>query len=161
IPQVVPDGAPLDFYTHPVGTGPYRFVAHVTDDRVEVAPFANYFEGAPKNHGLVFKVIPDSIMTGLELRRGTADLIVNDPDPDSIHQLESDPNLRTERTAGADFQYIGTTLRDPILKDVRVRRALSYAINRKAIVDYLRRGYAVPADGLLPRESWAYERTLP
>ena len=72
-------------------------------------------------------MIPDSIMTGLELRRGTADLIVNDPDPDIVHQLEQDPHLRTERSAGADFQYIGTNLRDPILKDVRVRRALSYA----------------------------------
>jgi len=161
IPQVVPDGAGRDFNTNPIGTGPYRFVKNVADDRVEVAPFADYFEGPPKNNGLVFKVIPDSIMTGLELRRGTADLIVNDPDPDIVHQLEQDPHLRIERSAGADFQYIGMNLLDPILKDVRVRRALSYAIDRKAIIDYLRRGLAVPADGLLPRESWAYEPSLP
>jgi peptide/nickel transport system substrate-binding protein len=161
IPQVVPDGAGLDFNTHPIGTGPYRFVKNVTDDRVEVAPFLDYFEGAPKNNGLIFKVIPDSIMTGLELRRGTADLIVNDPDPDIVHQLEQDPHLRAERSAGADFQYIGTNLRDPILKDVRVRRALSYAIDRRAIVEYLRRGLAYPASGLLPRESWAYEPSVP
>jgi peptide/nickel transport system substrate-binding protein len=161
IPQVVPEGAPLDFGAHPVGTGPYRFVKSVADDRVEVAPFADYFEGAPRNSGLVFKVIPDSIMTGLELRRGTADIIVNDPDPDIVHQLERDPNLQTKTSPGADFQYIGINLRDPILKHVLVRRALSYAINRKAIVEYLRRGLAIPAAGLLPPESWAYYPSLP
>ena len=160
VPQVVPDGAPRDFATHPVGTGPYKFVRNVTDDRVEVASFKDYFEGAPSNNGLVFKIIPDSIMTGLELRRGTADMVVNDPDPDIVHQLEQDPRLQTDTGPGADFQYIGLNLRDPILKDVRVRRALSYAINRKAIIEYLRRGLAVPASGILPPESWAYERSL-
>ncbi len=161
IPQVVPNGAPTNFGAHPVGTGPYRFVRSVADDRVEVAPFAEYFDGAPRNNGLVFKVIPDSIMTGLELRRGTADMIVNDPDPDIVHQLEQDPHLQTETAPGADFQYIGINLRDPILKDVRVRQALSYAIDRRAIIEYLRRGLAVPATGILPRESWAYEPSLP
>jgi peptide/nickel transport system substrate-binding protein len=161
IPQIVPDGAGTSFNLRPIGTGPYRFVRNVADDRVEVAPFPEYFEGPPKNNGLVFKVIPDSIMTGLELRRGTADLIVNDPDPDIVHQLEQDPHLRTERSAGADFQYIGTNLRDPILKDVRVRRALSYAIDRNAIVEYLRRGLAYRANGMMPRESWVYEPSLP
>jgi len=160
IPQVVPDGAPLDFARHPIGTGPYRFVRNIQDDRVEVARFADYFDGAPRNSGLVFKVIPDSIMTGLELRRGTVDMIVNDPDPDIVHQLEQDPRLETETGPGADFQYVGLNLRDPILKDVRVRRALSYAIDRNAIIEYLRRGLAVPAAGLLPPESWAYDRSL-
>ena len=161
IPQIVPDGAPHDFSAHPIGTGPYRFVRSVADDRVEVAPFADYFEGAPRNKGLVFKVIPDSIMTGLELRRGTADLVVNDPDPDIVHQLEQDPSLKVKTAPGADFQYMGMNLLDPILKDVRVRRALSYAIDRKAIVNYLRRGLAVPATGFFPPESWAHEPSLP
>jgi len=161
VPQIVPDGAGRAFNTRPVGTGPYRFVRNVADDRVEVAPFADYFDGAPRNNGLVFKVVPDSIMTGLELRRGTADIVVNVPDPDIVYQLERDPGLRAERSPGVDFQYIGTNLRDPILKDVRVRRALSYAIDRDAIVKYLRRDLAVPAAGLMPRASWAFVPDLP
>jgi peptide/nickel transport system substrate-binding protein len=156
IPQIVPEGAGHAFNTHPVGTGPYRFIRNVADDRVELAPFPDYFEGPPRNNGLIFKVVPDSIMTGLELRRGTADIVVNVPDPDIVYQLEQDPRLRAERSPGVDFQYIGTNLRDPILKDVRVRRALSYAIDRNAIVKYLRRDLAVPAAGLMPRAAWAF-----
>ena len=44
-----------------------------------------------------------------------------------------------------------------MLKDVRVRQALGYAIDRQAIIEYLRRGLATPADGILPPMSWAFE----
>jgi peptide/nickel transport system substrate-binding protein len=57
---------------------------------------------------------------------------------------------------GVDYQYIGVNLTDPILKDVRVRQALAYAIDRQAIVDYLRRGLASVSTGILPPRSWAY-----
>ena len=72
-----------------------------------------------------------------------------------------DPKLRTERSPGTDYQYIGFNMRDPILKDVRVRRALSYAIDRRAIIEYMRRGLAVPAVGILPPESWAFNPNVP
>lgn len=156
VPQIVPDGAGASFSTHPVGTGPYRFVRYTVDDRIELAPFAKYFGGAPRNEGLVLKVVPDNIMQGLELRKGTMDLVVNDLAPDIVHQLQQDHDLQVVESPGVDYQYVGVNLRDPILRDVRVRQALAYAINRQAIVDYLRRGLAVPALGILPPISWAY-----
>jgi peptide/nickel transport system substrate-binding protein len=52
---------------------------------------------------------------------------------------------------------MGLNLRDPILRDVRVRQAIGYAIDRHAIVEYLRRGLAKPAVGILPPVSWAFE----
>ena len=51
---------------------------------------------------------------------------------------------------GVDYQYLGLNLRDPVLKDVRVRQALAYAIDTHAIVEYLRRGLATPATGFCP-----------
>jgi peptide/nickel transport system substrate-binding protein len=160
-PMIVPDGAGPSFYTHPIGTGPYKFVRNVTDDRVELAAFDRYWGGPPANRGVVIKVIPDNIMAGLELRKGVTDIVVNDLPPDIVYQLERDPKLRTDRSPGTDYQYIGFNMRDPILKDVRVRRALSYAINRDAIIDYLRRGLAVPAVGILPPMSWAFNPNVP
>jgi len=143
-PMIVPDGAGPSFYTHPVGTGPYKFVRNVTDDRVELAAFDQYWGGAPANRGVVVKIIPDNIMAGLELRKGVTDVVVNDLPPDIVHQLERDPRLKIERSPGTDYQYIGFNMRDPILKDVRVRRALSHAIDRRAIIEYMRRGLAIP-----------------
>ena len=153
---ILPAGAPPDFRDRPIGTGPYRFVTYAVDDRVVLAPFDRYFKGAPRNAGLLLKIVPDDVMRGLELRKGTVDLVLNDLGPDIAYPLFSDPRLQHEETQGLDYQYVGLNLRDPILQDVRVRRALAYAIDRRAIVDYLRRGLAVQAVGLLPPASWAF-----
>jgi peptide/nickel transport system substrate-binding protein len=52
-------------------------------------------------------------------------------------------------------------LRDPILKDVRVRQALAYAMDRKPLIEYLWRGLARPASSILPPEHWAYNPDVP
>jgi peptide/nickel transport system substrate-binding protein len=154
---IVPDGAGPNFREHPVGTGPYRFLRYVVDDHLELTPFHEYFNGAPNNEGLVLKIVPDDIMRGLELRKGTVDIVVNDLAPDVVYQLGRDAHLQLVESNGTDYQYVGVNLRDPILQDVRVRRAIGYAIDRDAIIKYLRRGLAAPAAGLLPPVSWAYE----
>ncbi|HEY3043080.1 MAG TPA: ABC transporter substrate-binding protein [Vicinamibacterales bacterium] len=152
---IVPDGAGATLSRHPMGTGPYRFVRYAVDDRIELDPFNEYFGGRPRNDGLVLKVVPDDIMRGLELRKGTADMVVNDLTPDIVYQLEKNDGLKMVEAPGVDYQYLGLNLRDPALKDVRVRQALAYAIDTHAIIEYLRRGLAAPATGLLPRQSWA------
>jgi peptide/nickel transport system substrate-binding protein len=154
---VVPAGAGDSPRTHPVGTGPYRFVSAAADDRITLEAFRDYFEGAPRNDGLVLRVIPDDIMRALELRKGGVDVIVNDLAPDIVHQLEQEEGVQTSAFPGTDYQYIGLNLRDPRLRDRRVRYAIGYAIDREAIVRYLRRGLAETAVGVLPPLSWAFE----
>jgi peptide/nickel transport system substrate-binding protein len=153
---IVPNGAGPEMRDHPVGTGPYRFVRYAVDDSVELRAFDDYYGGRPKNDGLLFKIVPDDVMRGLELKKGTVDIVVNDVAPDIVFQLEKDPRLQTVEAPGVDYQYVGINLRDPILRDVRVRQALAYAIDRRAIIDYLRRGLAGLSTGLLPPLSWAY-----
>jgi peptide/nickel transport system substrate-binding protein len=160
IPPIVPADAGPDFAAHLDGTGPYKFVRYVTDDRIELEAFDDYFGGRPANDGLILRVIPDLTMMGLELRKGTIDIVVNDLTPDMVYQLEDEPDIQTVDAPGTDFQYVGINMRDPVLQDVRVRRALGYAIDRQAITRYLRRGMAQPADGLLPPVSWAYDPNI-
>jgi peptide/nickel transport system substrate-binding protein len=154
---IVPDGAGSELREHPIGTGPYRFVSYAVDDQVALAPYPDYFRGAPHNDGLVMKVVPDEVMRALEVRKGTMDIVVNDVSPDIFYQLAQDPSIQTTTGPGVDCQYLGLNFRDPLLKDLRVRQAISYAIDRRSIVEYLRRGLASPATGLLPPLSWAYE----
>ena len=154
---IVPDGAGPAFRDHPIGTGPYRFVRYAVDDQIELAPFDAYFGGRPRNDGLILKIVPDDIMRGLELRKGTMDIVVNDLAPDIVYQLQQDPRLQVVESPGTDYQYVGLNLRDGALKNLRVRQAIGYAIDRQAIVTYLRRGLATPAVGLLPPMSWAFE----
>ncbi len=154
--SVVPDAAGPSLRDHPVGTGPYMFVRYAVDDRLELDAFRGYYGGRPRNDGLVVRVIPDEVMRGLELQKGTIDLVVNDIGPDVVHQLQRNDRLSVTTSPGTDYQYVGLNLRDPVLSDLRVRQALAYAIDRDAIVTYLRRGLASPAVGLLPPASWAF-----
>lgn len=154
---IVPEGAGSSFGSHPIGTGPYRFIDYRDDDRLALASFDQYHGGRVLNEGLLLKVIPDDIMRGLELRKGTIDLVVNDLAPDIVYQLRDDPALQVVESPGTDYQYIGCNLRDPALRDIRVRQAIGYAIDRDAIVKYLRRGLARVAIGILPPMSWAFD----
>jgi peptide/nickel transport system substrate-binding protein len=65
------------------------------------------------------------------------------------------------RGPGTILQYMGFNCRDPILKDVRVRQALAYAIDRRPMLEYLWRGFAQPASSILPVQSWAYSNDAP
>jgi peptide/nickel transport system substrate-binding protein len=139
-----------------VGSGPYRLRDFVPDDHVTLDAFADYYQGRPANDALVFKVVPDDTMRGLELRKGSVDLVVNDLGPDLVHGLQAAGRLQVVTAPGTDYAYIGVNLRDPVLADRRVRRAIAFAIDRHAIVTYLRRALAAPALGIVPSVSWAY-----
>ena len=152
---IVPDGSDASLKDHPIGAGPYRFVSQVTDDRVELQAFPDYWRGAPRNSGLLLKVVPDEVMRALEVSHGTMDLVVNDISPDIYFQLRTARDLQTTTSNGVDSQYMGINMRDPILRDRRVRQAIAYGIDRDAIVEYLRRGLGAPATTLLPPLSWA------
>jgi peptide/nickel transport system substrate-binding protein len=156
-PPIVPDGAGAGLSQFPIGTGPYRFVRYDVDDRVVLTAFPEYYEGPPENPGLVLRIIPDDTMRGLALRTGDLDVVVNDLPPDIVHQLERDSRFRVERSPGLDFSYLAFNFTNPVLADWRVRHAIGYAIDRDAIVTYLRRGLAREATGLVPPIAWAYE----
>lgn len=160
VPPVVPAGSGDSLRRFPVGTGPYRFVDYVTDDHLTLSAFEGYFDGLPNNAGLVLRVVPDDTMRGLELRRGSVDLVINDLPPDIVYQLRREGRLQAETSPGLDFSYLGVNMRDPVLSDRRVRHAIAHAIDRQAIVDHLRRGLARPALGLIPSQAWAFEPSV-
>src|SRR5204863_5350805 len=144
----------------PIGTGPYRLAEFVPDDHVALTAFDRYFAGRPHNDGVVLKVIPDDTMRGLEIRKGSVDIIVNDLSPDIVWQLQREGRVHVETAPGTDYAYIGLNLNDPILGHVEVRKAIGFAIDRDAIVKYLRRGFATTAVGIGPPMSWAFERNV-
>jgi peptide/nickel transport system substrate-binding protein len=154
--SIVPAGTGAGFARAPIGSGPYRVVEFVPDDHVRLAPFADAFRGAPANSGVTLKVVPDETMRGLELRKGSVDMVINDLSPDLVAGLRADTPLQIATAPGTDYAYLGFNLRDPVLSDLRVRQAIGYAIDTDAIIEYLRRGLARPATGVVPPMSWAY-----
>jgi len=154
---IVQDGSGQANVRSPIGSGPFKLAEFVPDDRLVLAPFQDYWGGAPKNAGIVMKVVPDDTMRGLELRKGSVDLVVNDLSPDIVWQLGAEGRLKKVTADGTDYAYIGLNLRHPDLAKPEVRQAIGFAVNREAIVEYLRRGLGKSAVGIVPPMSWAFE----
>ena len=153
---IVPEGSGRDFWQHPVGTGPFRFVSQQIDQDVVVERNPLSWAVAPKLDRVRFAVVPDAITESLELEKGSGDVAVNSLPMDSLPVLAARPNLQVEETGGTEIQYIGFNLRDPLLKDVRVRQAIACAIDRNLIIQTLMLGHARPASSLLPPNHWAW-----
>jgi peptide/nickel transport system substrate-binding protein len=152
---VVPKGAGEDFGMHPVGTGAFRFVSAVQDKEVIVERNEAYWAGVPKVERIRFAVVPDTITSALELKKGSADLASNVITLDMVHALKSAPNLEIVSVPGSPVVYANFNVNDPLLKNKRVRQAVACAMDRQAIVDAIWRGQARLANTLLPVGHWA------
>lgn len=153
---IVPEGTGAEAARQPIGSGPYKLASFIPDESTTLTPFAGYHRGAPRNGGLVLRVIPDETMRGLELRKGSIDMVVNDLSPDIVAGLKKSADVQVVTALGTDYAYMGFNLRDPMLQDRRLRQAIGYAVDTTAIVDHLRQGLAATAVGIVPPMSWAH-----
>ena len=157
---IVPYGTGGEISSHPIGSGPFRFVSAEQDKEVIIERNDGYWSEKPKLQRVRFAVVPDTTTRALELRKGSADVALNALTGDLVLTLAKEPNLEVLHAHGTVLSYLAFNTRDPILKDARVRQAIAYAIDRQPIIHYLLRDFARPADSLLPPESWAYDPEL-
>jgi ABC-type transport system substrate-binding protein len=158
---IVPYGCSADEVSrHPIGSGPFRFVSAQLDKEVVLERNDVYWGTKPMLKRVRFAVVPDTITRALELRKGSADVAINALTADMVLALRREPNLKILQAPGTVLAYVAFNVRDPVLKDVRVRQALAYAIDRRPLIHYLWRDFARPAASILPPESWAYDPNI-
>lgn len=157
---IVPYQSGSEITAHPIGSGPFRFVRAHQDQDVVIERNDDYWGQKPKIQRVRFAVVPDPTTRALELRKGSADVGINAFAADTMLALQKETKLQVLREPGTELQYLAFNLRDPILKDVRVRQAIAYAIDREPIIHYLWRDCARPAASILPPESWAYDENV-
>ncbi len=153
---IVPFGSGNEISSHPIGSGPFRFVSSEQDKSVIVERNDDYWGQKANLKRVRFDVVPDATTQALELRKGSADVSINSLTNDMVLTLEREPRLAVLHGPGTRLAYMAFNVRDPILKDVRVRQAIAKAIDRRPIIHYLVRDFAQPATSILPPESWAY-----
>src|SRR6516165_3059077 len=140
--DIVPYGSGEDFAQHPIGSGSFRFVSAHQDKDVVIERNPNYWATPAHLNRIEFKVIPDATTRALELRKHSADIGINTLTADTVVALRQDKGLTVMQAPGTIYAYIALNLRDPILKDVRVRQALAHAIDTRPIIQYLLRNQA-------------------
>jgi peptide/nickel transport system substrate-binding protein len=153
---IVPVGSGRDFAFHPVGSGPFRFVSQIQDDEVILERSDHSWQPRPNIERIRFAVVPDAITRALELQKGSGDVCINCLTADMVSVLAKRPNLLVQSTPGTKLNYISFNTQDSILRDVRVRQAIAYAINRPLIIQSLWRDQAKIAESLLPTQHWAW-----
>src|SRR2546425_4094773 len=139
-----------------MGSGPFKLARYVQDQEIVLERNDSYFGQRAGVSTLRFRIIPEQIVVALELRKGSLDIALQVLSPDMVEVLKHDANLKVVETNGTIYQYIAFNLTDPVFRDLRVRQAFAYAIDREKIIKYLWRGQARPAAGLLPPNNWAY-----
>ena len=140
-----------------IGTGPFQLSEWTHDEQVVFEAYHEHFAGAPKVENVVLKIIPDDTVRFLELKQGNVDLVQNAIPPDMVPIARETKGLKVVEKESIVIYYLGINMEDPILQNVKVRQAIAHAIDRKSIVDYLIKGQAALATGLLSPANWAYE----
>ncbi|MCR4393342.1 MAG: ABC transporter substrate-binding protein, partial [Dehalococcoidales bacterium] len=142
--------------THPVGTGPFRFVSYNRDVSVKYERFDGYWQaGKPYLDGVEFEIVADQMTGLLAFKSGEGQVlpVVQAKDADSLKQEGF-----TVIIAPASVVDLVPSSADPKspLSDLRVRRAIDYAIDKKAIASSLGYGYYEPANQPFVSSVWAY-----
>ncbi|MFB6468371.1 ABC transporter substrate-binding protein [Cytobacillus sp. Hz8] len=135
---------------HPVGTGPFKFVEWKRNDTITLEKNKDYWQkGLPKLDKVVFRTIPDNSARLNALSAGEVDLIdgVNFSDVESI---KANKDLQIFYRPSLNVGYLGLTATRGPLKDKKVRQALNYAVDKKALIDAFYAGAADPAKNPIP-----------
>ncbi len=149
-----------DYGRNPVGTGPYRFARWQTNRQVALQRNDAYWDGAPALAGVVFRPITDANTRVAEMLSGGIDLMVEVP-PDNLALFRDGTGFVVHEQAGPHLWFLILNTREGPFSDRRVRQAVNYAIDKRALVEDVLQGTATIAAGPTPAAfDWAYNDAL-
>jgi peptide/nickel transport system substrate-binding protein len=137
------------------GTGPYKFVEWVKGQKMVFERFDDYFGENAKIKTLIFKQIPDEAARTIALQNGEVDSLTR-ISPQERAILEKDPGVKVTSDKSNGQMLFRFGMNDPIISNAKVRQAISYAIDRKAIVDGLFAGIGTPSTSALSPLTFGY-----
>src|SRR5689334_889590 len=166
-PPKATEAAGKDFASHPVCSGPFKFVERVPQDHVTLERFADYWDAKAIHFDkVVYQVFVDSSVRLANLKAGTTDL-VEFIAPTDAAAVKADPKLRLVISDALGYLSItnnldnGTRADTPYGKNPLVRQAFDAAIDRAALVEVVYSGMYAPSVQPVPQSSPFYDEALP
>lgn len=153
---VAPESAETD-KTDPVGTGPFKFVRWVKGDSVMLERFDGYWGEPARLSGATFKFIGDPAASLAAMLAGDLDAYPSFPATENLPQLEADPRFDVVVGTTEGETILAMNNRDKPLSDLKVRQAISHAIDRQAVIDGAMFGYGTPIGSHFAPHHPAYE----
>jgi ABC-type dipeptide/oligopeptide/nickel transport system permease component/ABC-type transport system substrate-binding protein len=153
--MVEPRSAPTDA-VHPVGTGPFRFLAWSRGDSLTLERNPDYRGGPAALGQVTFKFIADPTAAYAALMAGDVDAFSNYPAPESFPQFAADRRFHVAVGSTESETVLALNNRRPPLDNLEVRRAIAHAIDRNAVIDGAMFGYGTPIGSHFPPHSPDY-----
>jgi peptide/nickel transport system substrate-binding protein len=119
----------------PVSGGPFLLESYRPRESLTLVRNDAYYGAQAKLDRIMFRFLPDSAAQVTALRNREAQLVYLQPQPDLARQISAAPGVKSTTSVGATFEHITFNLRHPVLADVRVRRAIAFAIDRQRLLD--------------------------
>jgi peptide/nickel transport system substrate-binding protein len=146
----------LLIYKHPIGTGPYRFVSQKgPSSEIVLKAYDDYHLGRPYIDTIIMRPFADQNIITQTLLYGGIDMEVRVP-PRDISEIQGDSRFELNPYSTLSFSFFGYNLRNPVLAIKEVRQAISYAINRREMLDSFFEGKGQLISGPFAPGSWAY-----
>lgn len=143
-----------EYNNRPIGTGPYKFVEWKKGRYVRLISNPDYYEHKPKIDTIVFEIIPEEAVSLMKLESG--DIDIASIQPQEVERIKKNKNINVFITDQLAYTYIAFNFKREKFRDVRIRRALTYLIDRQSLVDYILQGYGEVAYSPIPPVSWAH-----
>jgi len=140
----------------PIGTGPFKLREYKVGSLIRYYPHESYWKGPAKLSQLLIDITPRNTGRLTKLLTGECDVIAY---PIAHEKITEREDLTLESVTAFNVGYLGFNTQKPPFNNKEVRIAISYAINKKAIIDAVYRGEAEMANSLLPKDSWAYNES--
>ena len=149
----------IPFNQMPIGTGPFKVVRWDRGDHIELVANPDYFLGAPKLKTVIARIIPDENTSINSLRTHDIDWIYQ-PSPNLYNVLKTLPDTTIHINDQPQTLRLYMNMTRGPLKDIRVRRAIAYAVDKASLVGRLTGGSALVAGADQPPFSWAYRKDV-
>lgn len=149
------------FFKAPIGTGPFKLDHWTPGTEVKMVANKNYWQpGKPYLNSVTWKYVVDDNTRALMLQSGQAD--INEfPPSTSVAQIKKTPGLSVKPFPAAASEYLAMNEATPALADVHVRRAISYAFDRRAVIKVVLAGLGTPSNSILAPNVGFYDPKSP
>jgi peptide/nickel transport system substrate-binding protein len=159
VPKKLVEGG-HDLATRPVGAGPMKLASWTRGSEIVLEANPNYWAGAPKVARATLKIIGDNSARAQAFEAGDLDIIQSPLSPQDIARLARDNRFGNAITAGLGVTYLNFNVKDPLLADPRMRRAIAMLVDQKTVVDDIYRGVDQIATSVILPSSWAYSADI-
>lgn len=144
-----------DFGRAPAATGPFRLTQWVSGDHITLVANKDYWRGAPKIDEITWKFVPQSSSRSALLRAGDVEFVESLDGPD-LASVQNDPNLVVNRIPLLSWNFIGVNNRSKPFDNVKVRQAISSAIDANALTKNVLLGAGLSQNQLVPKGMLGY-----